>query len=303
MILSLMNGRERKAENMSADITTIILTKNEENNIKLCIDSIKSIVKRIIVIDSFSTDKTVEIAKQLGAEVYQHTFENYSKQFKYGLYNFEINTKWVLRLDADESLTKESGVELEKLCNENENTNVNGIIVRFEVDFMGKKLKHGGIYPFKKLLAFKYGIGDIEDRHMDEHIVLSQGEVVEMKNDSLHRSYKNLQYWINKMNWYSSREVFDYYDQTKHTNSNLDRRASLKRFIKFNIYYKLPLGLRAKLYYIYRYYFKLGFLDGTEGKIQCFFGAYFYRYLVDAKIYESQVMDTMIEYSKGLNDK
>lgn len=111
-----------------ADITAIILTKNEEQNILLCINSIKNIVKRIIVIDSFSTDKTVELARGAGAEVYQHTFENHSKQFKYGLYNFNIETKWVLRLDADESLTNKSAEKLDYLCNKNMNSDINGII-------------------------------------------------------------------------------------------------------------------------------------------------------------------------------
>lgn len=286
-----------------ADLTAIILTRNEELNIATCINSIKEITKRIIVIDSYSNDNTINIAKQLGAEVYQHEFENYSKQFKYGLNNFNINTKWVLRIDADESLTEESAEEINILCNKNSNTDINGIIIRFEVKFMGKSLKHGGIYPFRKLLVFKYGLADIEDRHMDEHIVLHNGKVIETKHDSLHRDYKDLTYWINKHNWYSSREVVDYFEQKDFVNSNaekLDRVARFKRFIKFNIYYKLPLGMRAHLYYIYRYYIKLGFLDGKEGKILAFLHAYWYRYLVDAKIYEAELNGEVPEYSKGL---
>jgi glycosyltransferase involved in cell wall biosynthesis len=288
-----------------ADLTALILTKNEELNIGTCINSIRSLAKRIIVIDSFSNDNTVSIAKSLGAEVYQHEFENYSKQFKYGLNNFNITTKWVFRIDADESLTEESAAELEKLCKENNDTDINGIIVRFEVNFMGKKLKHGGIYPFRKLLVFKYGLGDIEDRHMDEHIVLFKGKAVETKYDSIHRDYKDLTYWVNKVNWYASREVKDYYEELMNESarssiSSLDKKARIKRFIKFNIYYKLPMGLRAYMYYLYRYYFKLGFLDGKEGKIFAFFHAYWYRYLVDAKIYESEKNGKVPEYSKGL---
>jgi glycosyltransferase involved in cell wall biosynthesis len=286
-----------------ADLTAIILTKNEESNIVMCINSIKNLVGRIIVIDSFSSDNTVDAAKSLGAEVYQHVFENYSKQFKYGLNNFNINTKWVFRIDADESLTEESAAEIENLCNVNNNTDVNGIIVRFEVDFMGRKLKHGGIYPFRKLLVFKYGLGDIEDRHMDEHIVLSEGRAVEVKHDSIHRYYKNLTYWIDKMNWYASREARDYYEALKSAQDfmdKLDYKAKLKRFIKFKIYYRLPMGMRSHMYYLYRFYFKLGFLDGKEGKIFTFLSAYWYRYLVDAKIYEAELTKSIPEYTKGL---
>lgn len=274
-----------------ADLTAIILTKNEEKNIKECIESIQDVAKRIVVIDSFSSDNTVQSAKDLGVEIYQHDFLNYAKQFIYGMEIANIKTKWVLRIDADERLTDKSAAELEYLCNENEETDVNGIVVRFQVEFMGKKLKHGGIYPFRKLLVFKSGIGYIENRNMDEHIILSHGKSVEMKNDSLHHDYKDLTYWVNKHNWYASREVLDYYQfgLGKEDGRDLDKRAKLKRIIKFGIYYKLPMGMRAHLYYLYRYYIKLGFLDGKEGKIFAFMQAYWYRYLVDAKIYEHEI--------------
>ncbi len=182
------------------DLTAIILTKNEELNIADCINSIKDLAKRIIVIDSFSADRTVEIAEGLGAEVRKHEFINYSKQFLYGLNETDIRTAWVLRIDADERLTDASRKEIEQLCNENMHTDVNGIVLRFEVTFLGRKLRHGGIYPFRKLLVFKYGKGTIEDRNMDEHIVLFEGRSVEAKEDCEHHDYKDLTYFIDTMN-------------------------------------------------------------------------------------------------------
>ena len=170
-------------------------------------------------------------------------------------------------------------------------TDVNGIILRFEVAFLGKKLRHGGIYPFCKLQCFKYGKGTIEDRNMDEHIYLLEGRSVMMKEDSEHHDYKDLTYFIAKHNNYSSLELMDYVRNLRARSENgkqLDQTAGLKRWIKFHIYYKLPMGFRAHLYYWYRYYWKLGFLDGKEGKIYAFLQAYWYRYLVDAKIYEWQ---------------
>lgn len=271
-----------------ADLTAIILTKNEEKNITYCIESIKAIVKRIVVVDSYSSDKTVELAKELGADILVHPFETYAKQFLYGLEESNIDTKWILRIDADERLTPESAMEIEQLCNENESTDVNGLILRFEVCFMGRKLRHGGIYPFRKLLVFKKGSGTIEDRNMDEHIVLFTGRSVEVKHDSEHHDYKDLTYWVDKHNWYSDREVLDYYENMQRDAGKMDRHAGLKRFIKYKIYYKLPMGMRAHLYYMYRYYFKLGFLDGKEGKIFAFLQAYWYRFLVDAKIIEQE---------------
>ncbi len=273
-----------------ADLTAIILTKNEEKNIEYCIRSIQPVAKKIVVIDSFSTDDTVKKAKELGAVVYQHEFINYSKQFIYGMEIADIQTKWVLRIDADERLTEASAAEINELCAKNADTDVNGLVLRFEVNFMGKKLRHGGIYPFRKLLVFKYGKGQIEDRNMDEHIVLSEGRTVELRNDSEHHDYKDLTYWINKHNWYAGREVLDYFEHKDDAKdgADLDAKARLKRFVKFRIYYRLPMGMRAHLYYWYRYYFKLGFLDGKEGKIFAFMQAYWYRFLVDAKIYEQK---------------
>lgn len=270
------------------DLTAIILTYNEEKNIEHCIQSIKGIAKRIVVIDSFSTDKTVELAEQLGAEVFQHEFVNQAKQYIYGVEVANIKTKWVFRIDADERLTSESSKEIEELCKVHENTDVNGIVVRFKVNFMGRDLKHGGIYPLCTLRVYKNGKARMEDRSMDEHIILTEGRSVEMKHDCLHCDYKNISVWIDKHNKYSSKEAEEYFKslQVKSEAINLNKSAKIKRFVKYNIYYKLPMGMRAYLYYVYRYYFKLGFLDGREGKIFAFLQAYWYRFLVDAKIYE-----------------
>ena len=275
---------------MPTDITAIILTKNEEVNIGDCIDSIKSLVKRIVVIDSFSGDRTVEIAKNKGAEVYQHAFENYARQYMYGVEIAATQTIWTLRIDADERFTEESRTELQKLCEQNIDTEGAGIVLRFKKNFLGKDLYHGGVYPWKKMNCYKTKLGAIEDRKMDEHIVLSSGSIVEMKSDCLHFDFKTIEYWINKHNWYSSRETVDYFEnlEKKKDKSELD----FKTWFKMNVYYKLPLGMRTHMYYLYRYYIKLGFLDGKEGKIYAFLQAYWYRYLVDVKIYECQKMGT-----------
>lgn len=270
------------------DLTVIILTKNEEKNIVNCIESVRNIAKRIVVIDSYSDDRTKELAELSGAEIIQNKWTNYATQFMFGLENAKITTKWVLRLDADERLTDESSKELENLIIKNDNTDINGIILRFEVVFLGKKLRHGGIYPFRKLCAFKRGKGHMENRNMDEHIVLDEGKSIEMKSDSMHLDYKDLTYWIDKHNKYSSSEVLDYIGDYNSDNNNLDRKAKIKRFFKYRIYYKLPMGTRAHMYYLYRYILLRGFLDGKEGKIFCFLQAYWYRFLVDAKIYEKE---------------
>ena len=277
-----------------ADITAIILTKNEEVNIEKCIRSIKPIVERIIVVDSGSTDNTVKVARDLGAEVMVNILQPflYAKQFLYAMEHGDIRTKWVFRIDADEELTKESAAEINELCNANEDTDVNGIVVRFEVNFMGRPIHHGGVYPFRKLLLFKYGKGNIEDRYMDEHCIIYEGRTVEVKHDSLHHDYKGLSAWIEKHNNYSTREMQDYFNSlsanTTESDRDLDAKARFKRFLRWKIYYRFPAGFRAWAYYFYRYYIRLGFLDGKEGRIFCFMQAYWYRFLVDAKIYEAE---------------
>ncbi len=285
-----------------ADITAIILTKNEEVNIGKCIRSVKPIVKRIVVVDSGSTDNTVGVARDLGAEVMVNELKPflYAKQFLYAMDHANIQTKWVFRFDADEELTPESAQEIDRLCNDNEDTDVNGIVVRFEVNFMGRAIRHGGVYPLRKLLVFKYGKGNIEDRYMDEHCILYEGRSVEVKSDSLHHDDKGLTAWIDKHNNYSTREMQDYYATLKSDAAtglsdanNLDAKARFKRFLRWKIYYKFPAGFRAWAYYCYRYYVRLGFLDGREGRIFCFMQAYWYRFLVDAKIYEAGKSKTL----------
>ena len=271
-----------------ADITAIILTRNEQDYIEECIESIRNVVKRIVVVDSFSEDDTVELAKKAGAEVYQHEFFNYAKQYMYAVEIADVKTTWILRIDADERLTEESAEELEILCNENENTDINGIVLRFYNMFMGRPMYHGGMYPWKKLSVYKTGKGNIEDRNMDEHIILDSGTTIDAKKDSKHLAFRGLTFFTNKCNWYSTREAMDYFDQIKINKENADFKTRLK----MNVYYKLPLGFRSWIYYVYRYYFRLGFLDGKEGKIFAFLHAYWYRFLVDAKIYEHQKMGT-----------
>ncbi len=285
---------------MGADLTAIILTKNEEINITECIRSIASIAKRIVVVDSFSTDDTANLARQYGAEVYQHVFENYARQYMYGVKTANVNTTWTLRIDADERLTPESALELEKICNENMNTDVAGVVLRFKKNFLGKDLYHGGVYPWRKMNCYKTKAGHIEDRKMDEHIVLSWGKTVEMKEDSLHFDFKNLEYFISKHNWYSSRETVDYFESIENNESRI--KQDIKTWFKMNIYYKLPPEMRSYIYYLYRYYIRMAFLDGREGRIYAFLQAYWYRYLVDAKIYECKKMNIRYKGNGGLND-
>lgn len=268
-------------------LTAIILTKNERLNIEDCVRSILGFAERIVVVDSYSDDETIQIAKKMGAEVYQNKFVNYATQFNWALDNVNITTKWVLRLDADERFTKKLTDEIEKLIDENKETENNGIVLNSWLFFLGKKLRFGANNK-RKLMVFKNGIGRIENRRMDEHTILLTGKSITAKNRYLHYDFKNIDTFIKKLNWYATREMQDYIEfrnnkQIVNLNDNLIRRT---RFKKFNVYYRFPLFIRSNLLFIYFYFFRFGFLDGTAGFIYNYLYTRFYRLLVDIKIFE-----------------
>ncbi len=276
------------------DLTVLILAQNEEKNIERSVSSVRSIAKRILVVDSGSTDRTIEIAEKNGAEVIQHSpFVNYATQFNWGLDNTGIDTKWIMRLDADEQVTPELAKEIESALSAHDNDDVNGFEVRCRIIFMGRWIKHGGTYPLIIPRLFRRGFGRVEMRKMDEHTLID-GKVLCFQNDLVHYDFKGLKEWIDKHNNYSARECQDYFERhTKHVDqmqgSIKGNQRQRKRFLKNGLYYNMPKFFRAHMYFVYRYYLRLGFLDGVEGKIFCFLQAYWYRFLVDAKIYEKEI--------------
>ena len=164
------------------DLTIIILTKNEEYNLKKCIESCQSVASRIVVVDSYSSDQTVAIAKSYGVDVYEHAFENHAAQFNWALDNTDISTKWIMKVDADEEFTSELAGEIDKKLDVLPET-VTGVVLKRRVYFMGKWLKHGGMYPQKLLRIFRAGHGKSEMKLMDEHLIVLDGEAVSFDYD------------------------------------------------------------------------------------------------------------------------
>ena len=277
-------------------ITAIILTKNEERNIRNCIESIQGLADRIVVVDSGSTDKTTEIARELGAEIYTHEFIHYAAQFNWALDNTDIRTKWVYRIDADEIVPDDLREEIRIECARHAEDSVNGFLMKHKLFFLGKYLKHGGTYPFIKMTVFKPEYGRFDDRAMGEHVILSKGTYITLKNDCLHHDFKDLTQFIEKHNSYATREVSDYLKENAAESENgLYSQARHSRKMRSGFYYRLPMFLRAKLYYMYRYYFRMGFLDGKQGKIYAMLQAYMYRFIVDAKIFENEILQSQKE--------
>lgn len=284
------------------DVTIVILTKNEEINIVDCLNSVKDFASRVVIVDSGSDDNTVMIAKEMGAEVYVHEFEYHAKQFNWALDNVNITTKWTFRLDADERLTPALCEELEKLASLHENDDVNGIVMESWLYFLGKKIRFG-CHNKRKLMMFKTGFGRIEDRKMDEHTILTKGKSVNAKNRFIHYDFKNMTHWINKMNWYATREMQDYFDFKNGKDYGLDGNDKVTEKIrkkKFGLYYKFPMFFRCWLLFIYNYIFRLGFLDGKAGFIYNYMYHRWYRTLVDTKIYEQMKFPKEFEKTGAL---
>jgi glycosyltransferase involved in cell wall biosynthesis len=271
------------------DISVIVLTFNEELHIRRCIENVRFIAKDIFVVDSFSTDKTIEIAESLNARIYQNKWENnYAKQFNWALENLPIQTQWILRLDADEYLTDELIKELtQKLPDIRQD--ITGIIFKRRHIFFDKWIKRG-TYPVKLLRLFRYQKAFCEQRWMDEHIQLTTGHSLEFECDFVDHNLNHLSWWTQKHNGYAVREAVDLLDiefnLTKKKGENeLTGQAAIKRNKKIS-YVRKPLFLRSFAYFIYRYIFHLGFLEGKEGFLWHFLQGWWYRTLVDAKIFE-----------------
>ena len=275
------------------DLSVIILTYNEEIHIRRCLDNITSIAKDIFIIDSFSTDRTLDIAKEYKqVHILQNKWENnYAKQFNWGLANAPIRTQWVLRLDADEYLLPKLIAELrEKLPLLP--IDVNGIIFNRRHIFMDKWMKRG-IYPVKLLRVFRYGKGMCEQRLMDEHIQLTEGRAVEFEHDFCDHNLNNLSWFCHKHVNYAIREAVDLLDieldltgaAESDENKQISKQAQKKRMKKHQ-YVKQPLFWRAFAYFCYRYFVKGACLDGKEGFLWTFLQGWWYRTLVDAKVFE-----------------
>ena len=279
-------------------LTAIILTRDEELHIERCIRSLEGIASQIFVVDSGSTDRTVEIARSLGAVVVHRRWKNYADQFQWALDHYAEHcggpTEWVMRMDADECLEADLAKEIPEAlaCAPKD---LAGFYIRRKVFFMGKWIRWGGFYPHVLLRIWRHSLGRIEQRWMDEHIVLPPGAKTRMLRGHLvDDNRKGLTFWIDKHNRYASREAVDLlslrYPLLPQRDEALkeldDPQAKWKRLLKEEVYARLPLGLRATLYFLYRYLFRLGFLDGGKGFIWHFLQGYWYRLLVDAKIME-----------------
>jgi glycosyltransferase involved in cell wall biosynthesis len=272
------------------DITVVILTFNEAHHITRAIDSVRAIARAILVVDSFSTDATVAIAEAAGARVIQHAFVNHAAQFQWALDHRGIATGWTLRLDADELIEADLAGTIARTL-PGLPADVTGIAFDRKHIFMGRWIRHGGRYPLRLLRLWRTGQGCVEQRWMDEHVVVDVGRTIAMKGGFADANLGDLGFFTAKHNGYASREAVEvlaarYGLFGGAADVPTAGQARRKRWIKTRIYDRLPLWVGPAGYFLYRYVIQRGFLDGRPGLIYHVLQGFWYRFLVAAKVAE-----------------
>lgn len=274
-------------------ITAIILTYNEAIHLERAIRSIQAFTDQILVVDSGSTDGTTAIAQRLGAEVHTHAFVNQARQFQWALDTLDIRSEWVLRLDADEIIEPDLA---QKIAREVPGLpgDVVGVKLKRKHIFMDRWVRHGGRYPLVMLRLWRHGKGRVEDRWMDEHVVVWGGRTVTFEGGFADHNLHDLSYFTDKHNKYATREAIEVLNQRLGLFARDDAlnarsasfQASFKRWVKERVYNRIPFTVSATLYFLYRYIVQLGFLDGRSGLVYHFLQGCWYRFLVGAKVME-----------------
>lgn len=278
---------------MNTDISIIILTSNEFLHIKRAISNALMLTKNVFVVDSFSTDGTIEIAESLGVKVFQYEWtdsSNFSKKINWALDNLPIKTKWLIRLDADEYFLEETLVNLSGLL-EKVDDDVNGLTLNRRILFLGGWIKYGGQYPRPSLRIFRSGCIRYEHRLLDEHVNVVGNKILNLPLDFVDENLNDISSWIIKHDKYSILEALEMIHQELGLFERFDDLRSigeLQLLAKKNkaVYSRLPLYWRAFFYFIYRYILKGGFLDGRPGFLWNFYQGWWYRTMVDTKINE-----------------
>lgn len=279
---------------MKLPITLILLSYNEEIHLERCLTRIAAWMTRVVVIDSFSTDATATIAETHGAEVLRHKFKNHADQFRWGLEAARPTTDWVMRIDCDEYFEASALDALSRLL-PTLGPDVTGVNVRRKLIFREQWIRHGRYYPVILLRLWRNGAAQMEQRWMDEHMVLTRGRAILLEGgDLVDHNLAGLDAWTAKHNRYATLAMVDAINRDYRLFDE-DRRieagpsaARRNRFLKNSVYGRAPLYLRALLLFVYRYVFRLGFLDGRTGfAFHVLHGLWVFM-LIDAKIDEAR---------------
>ena len=276
------------------NITVLILAYNEAPNIGFTLDSVVSRFDQVIVVDSFSDDETLSICKSYGeVEVHQHEFTHWATQRNWMLENCRIKNNWIFFLDADESVSEEFYLELEEMFAKIAlDSSIGSIFVRKDFFFLGKHLKYSYAHPYIRLLFDRRrGLKFYADGAREYSLVT--GDSLTLHRSGLHHEdRRGFDSWVIKHIKNADRECEQYYQNvvedsaSDSVGTNFKSRVVL--CVRKVIWNNLPLGVRPLLYFCYRYFLKLGFLDGKVGFIFCINHALWYPMLIDTKIMEAK---------------
>ena len=265
----------------------ILLTHNEEKNLPACLDSLQGLDAPVFAVDSFSSDRTLDIFRERGIDFVQHPFENYSKQRNWAQQNLPLQTDWVLHLDAGERCTPDmvswlqTGFDPEGA--------VDGYMFSRRTIFLGRWIRRGGHYPNYHLRLFRRHRGRCEAKAYDQHFVcdgptrhLPAGvDLIDTVADTLLDFTQSHAHWA----------LFEAIETVAHARDQGEVRARFfgtpierRRWLKTRIFQRAPLFIRAFGYFLYRYVFRLGFLDGRMGLVFHFLQGCWFRFLIDANV-------------------
>ena len=267
--------------------SVILLSFNSEKTLAATISSAKQVSDEIFVVDSFSNDSTVELARSLGATVVQHAFEHYGAQRNWAIDNLPVSRPWQLHLDADEWMDNQLVVAIQALPEQPEPA---GYFLPRYLRFLGRVLRHGGMSPTWHLRLFRTGVGRCENRKYDQHFLLKDGTTGQLRGAMIDDIRMPLTEWIERHNRWADGEVAELANPENAGRVEPDAHGNpveRKRYLRQK-YDRMPLFIRPFALFLYRYFVRLGFLDGTEGLIFWVLQTFWFRFLVDAKIWESR---------------
>lgn len=279
------------SETLSATPAVIILTFNEEANIVQALNSVAGWANEIFILDSLSTDRTLEIARHYDCHIAQNKFEDYARQRNHALEHLPIGSEWVLFLDADEWLPDALKQEIDAVIATSPKEN--GFYIKRRLIWMGRWIRRG-YYPTWILRLFRYGKGRCEDRAVNEHLIV-EGTTGQLRNDFMHEDRKGVTDWIAKHNGYATREARELLNTRSEPGyQEIDAclfgtQAQRKRWLRQKLWNRLPPLIRPFFYFFYRYVLKGGLLDGKEALIYHFLQGLWFPLLIDIKYLEFKV--------------
>ena len=273
-----------------SNIEVIIPVKNEEINLPFALASVQEWADRVWVIDSESTDKTCEIAKDSGAELVVKPWLGYAKQKNWALDTLDLKADWIFFLDADEAILPELRDELLAIASKDvDKVNESAFNINRYFIFLGKRIRHCGYYPSWNVRFFKRGKARYEEREVHEHMVVD-GETSYLKGHMEHYDRRGLELYMAKHNHYSTLEAIEILQQATTKDETIDAKLfgsaqQRRRWIKRHIYPRLPARWLFRFFWMYL--LRLGFLDGINGLRFCLFISS-YELLISLKTVELQ---------------